>query len=263
MPPEMVRRVLASAGPDLVLIGGQALAFWAGFYDVDPPEGLDPAVSRDVDFFTPDAANTGPLAAFARAIGGRSHVLPREALSALVGQAVAPAPGERSYNVDLLHQVVGLGRDEIERHAVEVTVPGSEGPLRVLHPLHVLLSRNANLHTLPGKQDDIGRKQFALAIGVARAYLEDRIASIAALHGLSERQRERQVLSAIHRVIELSNEDAASKNAQRHGLHLADAIPAWRINSAAFWEQQWPHLRERMSPAHAAECERRSAFRLG
>jgi hypothetical protein len=259
MPPDMVRRVLASAGPDVVLVGGQALAFWAGFYDVDQPEGLDPAVSRDVDFFTPNPANAAPLAAFARAIGGRTHVMPRAALTSLVGQAVAPAPDDRSYNVDLIHRVVGLDHDEIERHAVEVTLPGGEDSLRILHPLHVLQSRNANLHLLPGKQDDIGRKQFVLAIDVARAYLEDRIAAIEALHGLSERQRERQVLSAVHRVLEWTKEDAARKNAERHGVHLADAIPAWRIASPAFWTDQWPHLRARMSPAYAAECERRHA----
>jgi hypothetical protein len=207
MPPDMVRRVLASAGPDVVLVGGQALAFWAGFYDVDQPEGLDPAVSRDVDFFTPNPANAAPLAAFARAIGGRTHVMPRAALTSLVGQAVAPAPDDRSYNVDLIHRVVGLDHDEIERHAV----------------------------------------------------LEDRIAEIEALHGLSERQRERQVLSAVHRVLEWTEEDAARKNAERHGVHLADAIPAWRIASPAFWTDQWPHLRARMSPAYAADCERRHA----
>ena len=51
---------------------------------------------------------------------------------------------------------------------------------------------------------------------------------------------------------------AAKKNAQRHGICLADAIPAWRIASTAFWEHQWPHLRTRMSPDYAALCEQRA-----
>ena len=257
MPPAMVRRVLESAGPDLVLVGGQALAFWAGYYDVPEPAGLGPAISRDVDFFSANPGDTQALVRFARALGGQVHLQPVQALSSLVGQAVAPAAGGQFYNVDLIHRVIGLERAEITKHAVEVQVPGSEAALKVLHPVHVLQSRNANLHQLRSRQDDIGRKQFALAISVARAYLEDRIDAIGKLHGLGERQRERAVMTAVSRVLEYAGDDAARKNAQRHGLHLADAIPAWRIDSAAFWSSHWPHLREQMSAAYAAECEQR------
>jgi hypothetical protein len=253
----MIQRVLECAGPDLVLVGGQALAFWASYFDVPQPAGLAPAISRDVDFFTADAANSAALAGFARAIGGRIRLQEMETVTALIGQAMATAPGEKIYNVDLLHQVIGLDRGEILKHAVDVSVPGSQATLRVLHPVHVLQSRNANLHVLEVKQDAIGQKQFALAIAVTRAYLEDRIDAIGKLHGLGERQRQRGALAAIRRVLEYAGEDAARKNAQRYGLHLADAIPAWCIASPEFWEKQWPHLRERMSPGYAAECERR------
>jgi len=257
MPPAMVRRVFECATPDLILVGGQALAFWAGHYDVPEPDDLGPAVSRDVDFFTSDAANSAPLRAFARVIGGRSIVQEMEAITALVGSAVAPAEDGGTYNVDLLHQVIGLDRAEIEAHAVEVPLADSTARIRVMHPVHVLQSRSANLHKLASKQNEIGCKQLALAISVARAYLEDRIAAIEGLHGLGERQRERKVLSAISRVLDYTAGDAARKNAMRYGLHLADAIPAWRIDSPAFWEQQWPHLRERMSPEYARSCEAR------
>jgi hypothetical protein len=256
MPPAMVRRVFESASPELVLVGGQALAFWAGYYDVPEPGDLGPAISRDVDFFTSSAVNSAPLKSFARAIGGRAFVQPIESLTALVGSAMAPAADGGTYNVDLIHQVFGLDRAEIEAHAVEVALPDSTARIRVLHPVHVLQSRNANLHKLSNKRDEIGCKQFALSITVARAYLEDRASSIEALHGLGEQQRQRAVLSAMKRVIEYAGEDAARKNAQRHGLHLADAIPAWRIRAPVFWEHQWPHLRQHMSPAYAAECER-------
>jgi hypothetical protein len=257
MPLAMVRRVFESASPDLVLVGGQALAFWAGYYDVPEPDGLGPAISRDVDFFTADAANSAPLRAFARAIGGRSIIQEMEAVTALVGSAVATAGDGCTYNVDLVHQVVGLDRAEIDEHAIEVPLADSDARFRVLHPVHVLQSRNANLHKLVSKQNEIGCKQFALAIAVARAYLQDRIDAISGLHGLGERQRERASLSAIRRVLEYAGDDAARKNAERYGLHLADAIPAWCITAPAFWEQQWPHLRQRMSPAYAQLCEQK------
>jgi hypothetical protein len=255
MPAEMIRRVLASATSDVVLVGGQALAYWMSVLDIRQPDHIGPAISRDVDFFTANAADTSPLAKFARAINGYSHVENMESLSALIGSAIAPAEDERIYNVDLLHKVVGIERHEIEKHAVEVQLPDGNGTIRVMHPIHVLQSRNMNLHKLVEKQDEIGALQYVLAIAVARAYLELRIESIEARTDLTDTERERSILNAIRRVSEYASEDAARKNAERYGVHLADAIPAWRIKSSAFWKKQWPYLRSRMSQEHARRCE--------
>jgi hypothetical protein len=258
MPAELVRRVLESATPDVMLIGGQALAYWMGFYDIRAPSDSAPAISRDVDFFTHDAANTGPLKLFARAIRGREEVNDIRNLSALIGSAIAPAEEGRIYNVDLLHDVVGLQRDRLEANAVTVPLPGTSAVLRVMHPLDVLQSRNANLHSLPEKQDETGQLQLRLAIEVARAYLEEQIEAIAQDNEATDQQRQRAVFDAIGTVGDYSTEDAARKNAERYGICLADAIPAWRIESDVFWEKQWPRLRERMSPDHAEQCEERA-----
>lgn len=258
MPPELVQRVLESAPSDVVLIGGQALAYWMGYYDIHAPGSTAPAISRDVDFFTPSAANTDPLRQFARAIRGRAEVSHISALSALIGSAVAPAEEGRVYNVDLLHDVVGLDRARIEANAVCVPVPGTSVMIRLMHPLDVLQSRNANLHVLTEKQDATGQLQFRLAIEVARAYLEEQIEAIATGDAATEQERDRAIFDAINTVSDYSTEDAAKKNAARYGIFLADAIPAWHIASETFWEKQWPHLRERMSPEHAELCEERA-----
>ena len=68
----------------------------------------------------------------------------------------------------------------------------------------------------------------------------------------------RAVLKLRAPVISDAGDDAARKNMERYGIYLGDAIPAWRIASAAFWKHQWPHLRTRMSPDYAAACERRA-----
>ena len=254
MPADMVRRVLAAAGTDVVLVGGQALAFWMDRYGIEPTDTSAPAVTRDVDFFTHDAAQGRSLHAFAKAIGGRPAFATPEAITALVGSAVAPAEPGRVYNVDLLHSVVGLDRRALVGNAVHVALPGLASELRVMHPLDVLQSRNANLHVLAEKRDAVGQMQLRLAIEVARRYLEQTIDGIEA-SGLAARATERATLDAIGSVSDYASEDAAKKNAARYGIHLADAIPAWRIRSATFWSRQWPHVRERMSPAHAARCE--------
>jgi len=254
MPRELVYRVLEAAADDVILVGGQALAYWMDRYGVRQPGDL-PAISRDVDFFTPNAANSAPLELFARAIRGRAEIENERAITALIGSAIAPAEDARVYNVDLLHSIVGLGRDRIEENAVVVEVPGGQSTFRILHPLDVLQSRNANLHVLAEKQDETGRLQFRLAIEVARAFLEARIDEVRNDPALSEQDRERAIFDLIGAVNEYSTEDAARKNADRYGIHLADAIPAWLIASPVFWDKQWPYLRQRMSPDYARQCE--------
>jgi hypothetical protein len=255
MPAELVQRVLESAPPDVVLIGGQALAYWMGHYAIHAPSSAAPAISRDVDFFTRNAANTDPLTHFARAIHGRAEVSDPRGLSALIGSAIAPAEEGRIYNVDLLHDVVGLKRDRIEANAVSVPVPGTSIMLRVMHPLDVLQSRNANLHTLVEKQDETGQLQLRLAIEVARKYLEEQIETITQDNVATAEERQRAIFDAIGTVSDYSTGDAARKNAERYGICLADAIPAWRIDSDVFWERQWPRLRDRMSPGYVDKCK--------
>ncbi|MCR6662652.1 MAG: hypothetical protein NVV60_05765 [Luteimonas sp.] len=255
MPPDLIRRVLEGASTGEVLIGGQALAYWMGVYNVRLPIGSGSAVSRDVDFFTRNAANITPLKQFALAIGGREEVNDIRNISALIGSAIAPAEDGRIYNVDLLHDVVGLDRDRLEANAFTVQLPGTDTEIRVMHPLDLLQSRNANLHLLTEKQDHAGQLQFRLAIEVARAFLEEQIDQITEDAELTVQQRQRAVFDAVSIVNDYSTEDAAKKNAERYGIFLADAIPAWRIESDVFWEKQWPHLRERMSQDYANECE--------
>lgn len=258
MPAEMVRRVLESVTPDVMLIGGQALAYWMGYYDIRTPDAAAPAISRGVDFFTRDAANTGPLKLFSRAIRGREEVNDIRNLSVLIGSAIAPAEEGRIYNLDLLHDVVGVQRDRLEANAVRVPIPGASVVLRVMHPLDVLQSCNVNLYSLPEKQDEAGQFQLRLAIEVANAYLEQQIEAILQDNEATDQQRQRKVFDVVRTVVEYSTEDAARKNAERHGIYLADAIPAWHIESDVFWQKQWPNLRESMSPDYAEQCEARA-----
>ena len=253
MPPDMVARVLASAGDDVVLIGGQALAFWMERFGVRDPENR-PAVSRDVDFLTPVATNVAPLRRFAWAIRGEARIMGERAITALIGSAVAPAGEDRVYNVDLLHSVIGLESEAVMENAMTVTTRDGTR-FRVMHPLDLLQSRNINLHKLRDKQDALGQLQLRLAIEVARAQLELDIDAIE--REVPAPQRERAIFDAIAPVDEYSSEDAARKNAERYDIHVADAIPAWRIASTVFWSKQWQFLRARMSPDYARACEER------
>jgi hypothetical protein len=257
LPPELVDRVLRSALSDVVLVDGQALAFWMDRFGIEHALH-QPAVSRNIDFLTDNATNTAPLHRFAKAIGGEAKIQPMRAITALIGSAVAPAEGDLVYNVDLLHSIFGMDRDDVMANAMEVRARDG-AHFRVMHPLDVLQSRNVNLHKLRDKQDAFGEQQFRLAIEVARAWFEEQVDVIERDASLSEPERDRAIFDLIGPVDEYSAEDAARKNAARHGIHVADAIPAWRIASPVFWSKQWQFLRARMSPAYAHLCEQRAA----
>lgn len=256
MPREMVLRVLESAGPDLVLVGGQALAYWMEYYGIDLDDVRVNPVTRDVDFYTRNAANTAPVHRFANAIGGTAEILGRRSITALVGTAVADLEG-RKVNVDVIHAVVGISKEAVEQNSVQVTLVSGK-VIRVMHPLDVLASRNANLHKLADKQNPEGAMQLQLAVLVVRGYLKQQIDAILANRDLSAVERQRELLNLISDVTAVAKKNAARGNASRFGVHVADAIPADVIPPGPFWEMQWPHLRRLMSEGYATHCE---AFR--
>lgn len=47
VPLELLERILALAGNDMILIGGQPLAFWAAYYGTPTPTI---AITKDVEF---------------------------------------------------------------------------------------------------------------------------------------------------------------------------------------------------------------------
>lgn len=253
MPREMVQRVLESAGPDLVLVGGQALAYWMEYYGIDLDDVRVNPVTRDVDFYTRNAANTAPVHRFANAIGGTAEILGRRSITALVGTAVADLEG-RKVNVDVIHAVVGISKEAVEQNAVQVTL-GSGKVIRVMHPLDVLASRNANLHKLADKQNPEGVMQLQLAVLVVREYLRQQIGAILANTGLSTAERQREMLNLISDVTDIAKKTAAKTNGSRYGVHVADAIPADALPSGPFWDKQWQHLRALMSEGYGTKCE--------
>lgn len=56
IPESVIRDLLREAGPKLVLVGGQALAYWMRYYHVPFPSSFI-TVSSDIDFLTASATH--------------------------------------------------------------------------------------------------------------------------------------------------------------------------------------------------------------
>jgi hypothetical protein len=244
MPLEMVARLARAAGED-VMVGGQALAVWIQYYQVALPAGMV-AVTVDVDFLTPSAANKHSVAKFARVLGGATFFPSWRALTALVGQAYRDISDDEYFNVDVICRVAGISARRVIARAVRITIYGD--PFLLMHPLHVLQSRVINLHKLHEKQNDKGKMQLRLAIDVAREFLRAEAAASASASVATGRSPIQRFVSEIE---QLAIEDAGRKIARRHGVHVADAIDPSLIPAGPFWTKRWPGLRGLMSKDYA------------
>lgn len=244
-PADVFLRLAKVAGED-ILVGGQALALWVEHYGIAVPEGVA-AISRDVDFLTTSPTDRDSVGRYADALHGKTFFPSRRAMTSLVGQAFLLLPDDEYINVDVLWSVIGLTAPQVRARAV--TAERADASFRVMHELHVLRSRLANLHELKEKQDEKGEMQLRLAIDVAREFLR----AEAAKHGLEDIRTGRSPLQPLFKEItKLASDGAGQKVAQRHGVHVADALDPSLIPAGSFWERQWPRLAGLMSPAYRA-----------
>ena len=246
-PPATIQKLLDAGGDGLVLVGGQALAFWVDWYGLSHRQPDVPAISNDVDFLSKSRADTESVRRLANAINARAIYPHKRALTALVGQAVLDVSEEEYVTVDVIFKVVGLEGETVRKRAVRIVTPGRSA-FMVMHPLDVLHSRLANLHKLRGKQNDKGRMQLALAIDVGREFLRGEAREARAADTASGRGPIQGYVSAIER---LATEDAGRKVAARHGLHVADAIDPHLVPPGPFWTKRWPALKGLMSPQYS------------
>ena len=81
--------------------------------------------------------------------------------------------------MDFLASVTGIKNAELPKYAAEVDVTIHDGrrvPLRVLDPVHCLLSRMANLKAYASKRAGNGPLQAQWAMDIVRAYLRYMVA---------------------------------------------------------------------------------------
>ncbi len=244
-PLHIVERLLQAAGDELVLVGGQALAFWVTRYGVTVPGNIA-AISADTDFLARSSGDRQSVVRMAEVLHGKTEFPSRRALTALVGQAYLDINDDGFINVDVIHKVIGLSQEAIRRRAVRVELEAAS--FLVMHPLDVLGSRLANLHKLAEKQNPKGRMQLALGIDMVREFIRAE-AHRSGTAGKSERSPLQPFVSEVER---LALSDAGRKVAARFALHVADAIDPRSIPAGVFWLHKWPQLSRLMSSQYAA-----------
>lgn len=210
------RRLIAAMHPDeAVLVGGNAIAFWARHYGLrDDAECL----TRDIDFF---GSAADAIECEARIPQACSAYFPDMGDATVNTAKIAVhLPGETEpLEIDFVRSVTGLGDSEINKLALRmlfVAAPEEEGiPIRVLHPLMCLDSKITNLWRHPGKRTEEGQEQARLAIRIAHRFLEV----------LAAKGEVRKFINGAKRVFSLGRSDQAAYAHTQFDIDILGAIP--------------------------------------
>ncbi|MBL8624415.1 MAG: hypothetical protein JNK64_24115 [Myxococcales bacterium] len=154
----------------IVLVGGQALAFWVEHYvdRFDPP---GPINSKDIDFCGSQAA----VATAAARLGGTYEVPEPFAHTPSTGIVSFVDPSGHDRWIDFLGDPYGLSSVDVAKWSVEVEVPlpGVSVTFRVMHPVHCMRSRISNVGGLPGYQTAHALDQARASVSCAREFIRD------------------------------------------------------------------------------------------
>lgn len=129
MTPKEVRKILSICSPRGLLVGGQALAFWADHLQVERPLDLASGVTADADFIG-DSVLAMDLA---KRLGWQIWIPALDDSTHRTGKVTQRTRSGQVKQVDFLSGVIGLTTKDLVRRAIEMQIPDI-GHLRVIHP---------------------------------------------------------------------------------------------------------------------------------
>ena len=223
-----------------VLIGGQAVYFWATRY-VDEETSLEqlrPFTSSDIDFH---GGRTDVLR-LAEKLGRRAEFPPAHVLTSLVGMIPLTIGNARS-SVEFVRQVAGVKAGDISKFAVEREFNGTK--IRVLDPISLMIGKTNLALTVDQKQRrDVDH--LRIMVVCTRAFLRETLAGVEA-----GELPARGWLGAVERVLKLAESADGKKAARKLRVVWREALPEKEIATsehrlvAQFRRVRLPHWLEK------------------
>jgi hypothetical protein len=225
---EDVQKILSICSPRGLLVGGQALAFWADRLQVERPANLVSGVTADADFIG-DSVLAKELG---KRLGWQTWIPALDDSTPQTGKVTHRTRSGEIKQVDFLSGVVGLNTKDLIRRAIELEVPNI-GHLRVIHPIDVLDSRIQNLHLLPGKRTKAGVDQARLAVNVVRAFIREEAAT----------RGERVGLRLLERIADIATDIAAVRVFLLYDIEPLQAVALEDFRTTpALHKVRWPQI---------------------
>ena len=230
---------LGDLAEHLVLVGGQAVNFWAERYRDEVPAlaAAAPFTSKDVDF----CGGPEDVDAIAARLGGEAHHAEPFDPGPNVGVVLAKDDADKPIRIDILRAPFGLDAAEVRRLSVgldEVLEDGSVAPLRVMHPVISMEARAHNTASLPGYAGPEGVQQLRASVLCAREFLRE----------ILQDGRVRDVLKLNERIFRFRlHQEAARLVLERHQVDVFEAVLDDAALPEAFRTVRLPQMRAELA----------------
>jgi hypothetical protein len=238
---------IADLGRDLVLVGGQAVNFWAAAY-----EGREPTLAREAPFTSKDIDFCGDQKSVrlcAERLGGTPRLASFDDATPNSGTVVFADALKITRTLDVVSAPFGLDGAEVHATALPVEILDNAGAptgvrFYVMHPVLCMESRVHNVVGLPGDYDtDRGRRQLRASIVCAREYMLDLLVG-----RIDIEDPVRAVLKLNERIFRFATRDHHAKELYRaKGVDPADAMIDDTRLPPAFREKRLPQMREQLA----------------
>lgn len=242
LPRGELERILGALRPllserRLVLIGGQAVAFWAEYLS-KPGNPLPVVATKDIDF-----EGTRTSAQRAGRLLGADVKIPRASdRTPLTGVVTFIDSDGRERELDFIESPRGLSAKDVRDTAVQVAVPDPAGTrdikFWVMHPERSMESRVHNVVELR-RTAPISMDQLRASIETAREWSREILGD----DSLGPRVRQRAVLSLNERVFRKCRSDRSFRSLyRRHGIDPFDAVLLDDRLPGRFRETRYPQM---------------------
>lgn len=239
--PEDFNDLLEHLPATCILIGGQAIAWWAEKYSVKTQGGtlLNPT-SKDIDFW----GTNEDLVHIASHLKKTPNRPDKREMTTFIGAIEVNASGKKTA-LELLRRVPGLDSDDPNVVALPEAITKSGKMILVLTPVSLVLSKLYNLRHFPQEgRHDLMHLQTSL---IASRYFISEIVS----------REPRLALWNCKRIIRAHQEKPNQRLERQQGFHLLSGIPIENIRTASqdkatapenrlklqgFLERQWPRV---------------------
>ncbi len=214
---EEVLQIRNAEGQPYLLIGGQAVNYWAERYLAAEPEltKLLPFTSEDIDF----KGGRADVQRIARQLALPPIYPPKVAMTALSG-SIPVQIGDLKSAIEVVRRIPGV-TGSVDTLAVQAEWNGQT--IRVLDPISLLASKLELVATVPQeKRQDVAHLKILLPC--VRAFLNEFLQQV-------ERAEipARHWLGAVNRVLKLTTNNRARKIAVKHGISWPDILPRTAI----------------------------------
>ena len=206
-------KIRNAAGQPYILIGGQAVNYWAEHYLAGEPElrKLQPFTSEDIDF----KGSREDVQRIAHQLALSPSYPPNVAMTALSG-AISFQIGDLKSTIEVVRRIPGIS-DSMETPAIQAEWEGKN--IRVLDPVS-LLACKLELAATVSQQKRRDVEHLKILLPCVRSFLGELLRQVEL-----DQLPARDWLKVANQVFKLTTSARARKIASKHQINWADILP--------------------------------------